>query len=80
MSLAIVYHLETLNDQEKITLIQQRMQDRNMNVDDKVYNYLFKYLSRDLDVVLDAIDQLDQESLQKKSPISIPFVKKILEI
>ena len=80
LSLAVVYRLEQLNDQEKIALIQRKMQDRNLEIDDKVYAYLFKVFSRDLNVVLSAIDQLDQESLRQKSPISIPFVKKILKI
>jgi DnaA family protein len=80
LSLAVVYHLEQLDDQEKIALIQRKMQDRNLEIDDKVYAYLFKVFSRDLSVVLSAIDQLDQESLRQKSSISIPFVKKILKI
>jgi len=80
LSLAVVYHLEQLDDQEKIALIQRKMQDRNLEIDNKVYAYLFKVFSRDLSVVLSAIDQLDQESLRQKSSISIPFVKKILKI
>jgi DnaA family protein len=80
LSLAVVYRLEQLDDQEKIVLIQRKMQDKGLGIDDKVYAYLFKVFSRDLSVVLSAIDQLDQESLRQKSPISIPFVKKILKI
>jgi len=80
LSLAVVYRLEQLDDQEKIVLIQRKMQDKSLDIDDKVYAYLFKVFSRDLNVVLSAIDQLDQESLRQKSPISIPFVKKILKI
>ena len=80
LSLALVYQLEQLSDQEKISLLQQKMQDKNINIDHKIYEYLFKYFSRDLNTVLGAIDRLDQESLQQKSSISIPFVKKILKI
>ena len=80
LSLAVVYRLEQPDDQEKIVLIQRKMQDKNLEIDDKVYAYLFKVFSRDLSVVLSAIDQLDRESLRQKSPISIPFVKKVLKI
>lgn len=80
LSLAVVYRLEQPNDQEKIVLIQRKMQDKNLEIDDKIYAYLFKVFSRDLSVVLSAIDQLDRESLRQKSPISIPFVKKVLKI
>lgn len=80
LSLAVVYRLEQPDDQEKIVLIQRKMQDKNLEIDDKIYAYLFKVFSRDLSVVLSAIDQLDRESLRQKSPISIPFVKKVLKI
>jgi len=80
LSLAVVYRLEQLDDQAKIDLIQRKMQDKNLDIDDKVYAYLFKVFSRDLSEVLSVIDKLDQESLRQKSPISIPFVKKILKI
>jgi DnaA-homolog protein len=80
LSLAVVFSLEQLTDQEKIALIELKMKDKNLDIDEKVYVYLFKYFSRDLTVILAAIDQLDQESLQQKSAISIPFVKKILQI
>jgi len=69
-----------LTDIEKIELIKLKMKDKNLDIDEKVYAYLFKYFSRDLTMVLSALDRLDQESLRQKSVISIPFSKKILDI
>lgn len=80
LSLAVIYVLEQLTDHEKITLIELKMKDKNLEIDEKVYVYLFKHFSRDLAVILDAIDYLDQESLQQRNAISIPFAKKMLEI
>ena len=80
LSLAVVYVLEQLTDQEKITLIELKMKDKNLEIDEKVYVYLFKHFSRDLTVILTAIDYLDQESLKQRNAISIPFAKKMLEI
>jgi DnaA family protein len=80
LSLAVVYVIYQLTDVEKIMAIKLKMQDKNLNIDEKVYAYLFKHFSRDLSVILVAIDKLDKKSLQQKSVISIPFAKKILSI
>ncbi|ABL02050.1 regulatory inactivation of DnaA Hda protein [Candidatus Ruthia magnifica str. Cm (Calyptogena magnifica)] len=80
LSLAVVFTLETLNDEQKILIIERKMTDININIDIKVYHYLFKVFSRDLNDVLNAINILDETSLQKKNNISIPFVKQTLGI
>ncbi len=80
LSLATIFCLETLNDKSKKDIIQQQVDDRNLKVDRKIYDYLFKYYSRDLTDLLSAIDQLDKASLQQKNKISIPLVKQVLDI
>ena len=51
-----------------------------ISIDSKVYEYLFKYYSRDVKVLLKAIDDLDKASLQAKQSITIPFVRKTLRL
>jgi DnaA family protein len=80
LSLAVIFTLETLNDEQKIVIIKRKMADKNIKIEDKIYHYLFKYLSRDLSDILSAINILDEVSLQQKSNISIPFVKQTLKI
>jgi DnaA family protein len=80
LSLAAVYKLEELDDELKMNIINSQMSDRNLSVDFKVYEYLFKNFSRDLKFLLSTMDDLDKASLQAKKPISIPFVKKILNL
>lgn len=80
LSLAYTFTLELLSDGEKIEIIHRQMMDKNINIDIKVYEYLLKYFSRDLSDILEAINLTDKHSLQQKKPISIPFVKKILNI
>jgi len=41
---------------------------------------LFKHYSRDIGLLLKAIDRLDEASMQAKQNISIPLAKKILNI
>ncbi len=80
LSLAYTFTLEPLDDGEKIEIIHKQMMDKNININIKVYEYLFKHFSRDLSDILEAINLTDECSLQQKKPISIPFVKKILNI
>ncbi|BBB22342.1 DnaA-homolog protein [Abyssogena phaseoliformis symbiont OG214] len=80
LSLAVAFTLEALNDEQKILIIERKMADKNININSKVYHYLFKVFSRDLNDVLNIISVLDEASLQKKSDISIPFVKQTLGI
>jgi len=80
LSLAVVYKLEELDDELKMIIINTQMSDRNLLVDSKVYEYLFKNFSRDLKLLLSTMDELDKASLQAKKPISIPFVRKFLNL
>ena len=63
-----------------MNVIDNQMSDRNLTIDSKVYEYLFKNYSRDLKILLSLMDELDIASLQSKKAISIPFVKKHLQL
>ena len=80
LSLATVFKLEELNDESTMIVIDKQMSDRNLSIDPKVYEYLFKNFSRDLRLLLSTMDDLDKASLQTKKPISIPFVRKFLNL
>ena len=78
LGLATIFQLQPLDDELTMSVLSNQMIDRNLNIDSKVYEYLFKYYSRDAKVLLTAIDDLDKASLQAKQSITIPFVKKTL--
>ena len=80
LGLATVFQLENLNDELTMLVLNNQMSDRNLSINSKVYEYLFKYYSRDVKVLLTAIDDLDKVSLQAKQSITIPFVKKTLRL
>jgi len=80
LSLATIFCLESLDDKSKKDIIQKQMNERNLKIDHKIYDYLFKYHSRDLTDLLSAIDQLDKASLQQKNNITISLVKQVLDI
>ncbi len=80
LGLAAIFQLQPLDDELTMSVLSNQMIDRNLNIDSKVYEYLFKYYSRDAKVLLTAIDDLDKASLQAKQSITIPFVKKTLHL
>jgi len=78
LNLATVFQLEALNDEQTKEALNNQMSERNMIIDEKVYSYLFKHYSRDISQLLEAINLLDEASMQAKQSISIPLAKKIL--
>jgi len=80
LSLAAVYKLEALNDELTMDVLNKQMNDRNLTIDSKIYEYLFKNYSRDLNTLVSAMNELDKASLQSKKTISIPFVKTVLQL
>ncbi len=80
LSLAAVYKLEALNDELTMDVLNKQMNDKNLTIDSKIYEYLFKNYSRDLNTLVSAMNQLDKASLQSKKIISIPFVKTVLQL
>ena len=80
LNLATVFQLEALNDEQTKKALNSQMSERNMIIDEKVYSYLFKHYSRDIGLLFEAIDRLDEASMQAKQGISIPLAKKILDI
>ena len=80
LSLAAVYRLEELNDELTMDVLNKQMSDRNLTIDSKIYEYLFKNYSRDLNTLVSAMNELDKASLQSKKAISIPFVKTVLQL
>ena len=80
LGLATIFQLQPLNDKLTMLVLNNQMIDRNLSIDSKVYEYLFKYYSRDVKVLLTAIEDLDKASLQAKQSITIPFVRKTLRL
>jgi DnaA family protein len=79
LSLATIFTLQYPNDDIKRTIIMRQVEERNLRIDTNIYDYLFKYYSRDLEGLLSLIDRLDKASLQKKNNITIPLVKQVLK-
>lgn len=74
------YELIGLTNEEKPQILKSRAQQRGFTLDDRVVDYISKHYPQDMKSLLEILDKLDQESLQRKAKITIPFVKQVLGI
>ncbi|MFW1677103.1 DnaA regulatory inactivator Hda [Pontibacter sp. JAM-7] len=77
LSWGVVFQLQPLADEDKLSVLQQRAAARGMTFSDDVARYLLHHASRDMKDLSLLIDQLDQASLSAKRKVTIPFVKEV---
>ena len=75
-----VYQLAPLNDKQKIEVLQKAAYQRGIELPDETANFLFKRLERDMKTLFNALEKLDQASLQAQRKLTIPFVKEMLAL
>jgi DnaA family protein len=75
---AVVFHLQELSEDEKINVLQMRARLRGLELTDEVSQFIVKRSARDMESLLELLDELDQQSLLAKRKITIAFVKEVL--
>lgn len=76
----LVYQLQPLSDDEKAQALQAHAQDRGMKLPVEVVDYCLRYLRRDLPTLMAVLDALDEWSLTEKKPVTVPMLKKLLQL
>jgi DnaA-homolog protein len=76
----LVYQLHPLNDDEKASALKQHAAERGMKLPDEVTDYCLRYLRRDLPTLMAVLDALDEWSLTEKKPVTVPMLKKLLQL
>lgn len=76
----LVYQLHPLTDQEKAEALQNHARERGMKLPDEVVDYSLRYLRRDLPTLMAVLDALDEWSLTEKKPVTVPMLKKLLQL
>jgi DnaA family protein len=71
----LILALQELSDTEKFETIKIRMKNRGLIVNDDVIKFLIYHLDRNLKVLFQILDQLEEASLQQKRRLTIPFIK-----
>ncbi len=76
----LVYHLQPLTDLEKAEALKNHAQERGMRLPDEVIAYCLRYLRRDLPTLMSILNALDEWSLTEKKPITVPMLKRLLQL
>ena len=76
----LVYQLHPLTDEEKAQALKTHAKARGMKLPDEVVDYCLRYLRRDLPTLMAVLDALDEWSLTEKKPVTMPMLKKLLQL
>ncbi|MFT4861304.1 MAG: DnaA family protein [Pseudohongiellaceae bacterium] len=75
----LVYHLASLNDDEKKSALQLRASQRGFELNDAVASYIMTRAGRSFDDLMKVLDALDNKTLETQRRLSIPLVRETLE-
>jgi len=76
----LVYQLHPLNDAEKALALKNHAKERGIKLPDEVIDYCLRYLRRDLPTLMATLDALDEWSLTAHKPVTVPMLKKLLQL
>lgn len=78
LSWGLTYHLQALQDDEKLLAFKLRARQRGMDLPDEVARYLLHRSPRKLSGLFALLDVLDEASLKEQRKLTIPFVRQAL--
>lgn len=78
LSLALVFQLHELSDDDKLRALQLRASRRGLRLSDDVGRFILARSVRSMTVLFDTLEQLDTASLQAQRKLTIPFLKEAL--
>lgn len=74
----VYFSLTPLNDEQRSEVLEMRAQQRGLSMPPEVSRFLLNHLQRDMRSLMQALDTLDQQSLQAQRKLTVPFVKTAL--
>ena len=76
----LTFQLTMLNDECKLTALQQRAKARGLALSQEAGQFLLNHAPRELSRLFALLDQLDHASLAEQRPLTIPFIKSHLNL
>ena len=70
-----VFHLQELNDENKIAALQLRAKTRGFELTEEVGLFLIRRSARDMPSLFALLDRMDEASLAQHRKLTIPFVR-----
>lgn len=79
-SWGLSFKINDLSDLDKIKVLKKYSHERGLTLSPLVCDYIITHFKRELYYLCNSIRYLDQKSLSLKKKITIPFIKKIIEL
>ena len=76
----LTYQMHPLSDEEKAQALKNHAAARGMKLPDEVIDYCLRYLRRDLPNLMATLEALDEWSLTEKKPVTVPLLRKLLQL
>ncbi|ALS98436.1 DnaA regulatory inactivator Hda [Lacimicrobium alkaliphilum] len=80
LSWGLSFHLQPLTDDMRTEVLVARAYRRGMTMPSEVARFLINHCHRDMPALMNVLEQLDVSSLQASHKLTIPFVKKVLNL
>jgi len=74
-----VFHVQGLDDEQRIGALQLRARHRGLELPGETARYLLKRSKRDMASLYRLLDKLDLEALRAQRRLTIPFVRDVLQ-
>ena len=74
----LIYEIKGLSDDEKAAALRHYAQQRGLPLDDAVLRYLLLHGRRDLPTLLATVDRLDEISLARQRPPTLPLLRELM--
>lgn len=78
LTLALVFQLHVLSDEDKLRALQLRASRRGLHLSDEVGRFILTRGERSMSALFELLERLDQASLQAQRKLTIPFLKETL--
>ena len=72
------FEIRPLSETQRKTVVRQRAHQRGIKLSDDVLNWLFAHTDRELGVMLDLLERIDELSLAEKRRVTIPLIKTLI--
>lgn len=80
LSWGITYQIHALNDEQLLSALQQRAKARGLDLTEEVGIFLIRRCSRTMPDLCHVLDILDRASLAAQRRLTVPFVKRVLNL
>lgn len=77
---SVVYHIESLSDDDKKQALIRRASNRGFDLPIEVASFILSRASRDTNQLFDVLNRLDEASLQQQRKLTVPFAKEVLKL